>query len=86
MLIHLMANTLRQHGHEVKPGQLRFTTANAHVYCQNLDVWHRMLIPARVESEIELIPAKQGILNFKGKGFKAVNYKAPIYSAKVVVV
>lgn len=86
MLIHLMTNTLNYHGHEVVPGQLRFTTANAHVYTQNLNVWHRMLMPARVESEVEFIPAKQGILNFKGKGFKAVDYKAPIYSAKVVVV
>ena len=86
MLIHLMTNTLRQHGHEVSPGQLRFTTANAHVYCQNLDVWHKMLMPARVEKEVEFIPAKHSILNFKGKGFTAVDYKAPIYSAKVVVV
>ena len=43
-------------------------------------------MPARVEKEIEFIPPKQGVLEFKGKGFKAVNYKAPIYSAKVVVV
>ena len=43
-------------------------------------------MPARVEKEIEFIPAKQGVLEFKGKGFKAVDYKAPIYSAKVVVV
>ena len=86
MLIHLMTNTLRAHGLAVIPGHLRFTTANAHVYCQNLDVWHRMLMPVRVENEVEFLPSKQGVLEFKGKGFKAVNYKAPIYSAKVVVV
>ena len=60
--------------------------ANAHVYCQNLDVWWEMLQPVRVDREVEFIPSKQGVLEFKGKGFKAVNYKAPIYSAKVVVV
>lgn len=86
MLIHLMVNTLRSSGHDVKPGKLRFTTANAHVYCQNLDVWWEMLQPVRVEREVEFIAPNQGVFNFEGKGFKAVNYKAPIYSAKVVVV
>lgn len=86
MLIHLMTNTLRFHGHGVKPGKLRFTTANAHVYCQNLDTWHRMLQPVRVDREVEFVPSKQGIKNFKGNGFMALAYKAPIYSAKVAVV
>lgn len=86
MLIHLMTNTLRFHGHDVKVGKLRFTTANAHVYCQNLDIWHRMLQPVRFEREVEFIPSKQGVFNFKGKGFMALDYKAPIYTAKVAVV
>ena len=86
MLIHLMVNTLRSSGHDVKPGKLRFTTANAHVYCQNLDVWWEMLQPVRVGREVEFIPSDKGVFDFEGKGFKVINYKAPIYSAKVVVV
>lgn len=86
MLIHLMVNTLRSSGHDVKPGKLRFTTANAHVYCQNLDVWWEMLQPVRVDREVEFISSDKSVFDFEGKGFKAVGYKAPIYSAKVVVV
>ncbi len=73
---------MRFHGHAVQPGKLRFTTANAHVYCQNLDVWWEMLQPVMVEREVEFIPSKHGVFNFKGKGFKAVDYKAPIYTAR----